>query len=111
MVNLAPFQGHRPQARGRSRARTGQAGITNRPGDAGLLLCMDFTPEQKERLLVNLIQVGIDYWGLAKSGYRGWEGWGGHGSGRKFTIVFAGMLLGGAGPGDAPPQGREELGP
>jgi hypothetical protein len=63
-------------------------------GNAGLALCMDFTPEQKDRLLVNLVQVGIDYWGTVKSGHPGWEGWGGHGSGRKFAIVFGGFMLG-----------------
>jgi hypothetical protein len=62
--------------------------------NAGLLLCMDFNPEQKERLLLNFTQVGIDYWGLVKSGHPGWEGWGGHNSGRKFPIVFAGWILG-----------------
>jgi hypothetical protein len=75
--------------------------------DAGLLLCLDFTPEQKERLLVNFVQVGIDYWGLAKSGHPGWRGFGGHGSGRKFPIVFAGYLLGDdqmASPGKAFPK-------
>jgi hypothetical protein len=38
--------------------------------------------------------VGIDYWGLVRNGHPGWQGWGGHGSGRKFPIVFAGLLLG-----------------
>jgi hypothetical protein len=63
-------------------------------GDAGLVLCTSIAPEKKERLLVNLVQVGIDYWGAIKSGHPGWVCWGGHGSGRKFTIVFAGALLG-----------------
>lgn len=62
--------------------------------NASLLLCMDYTPEEKERLLINFVQVGIDYWGLIKHGHPGWEGWGGHGSGRKMPIVFAGMMLG-----------------
>lgn len=61
--------------------------------DAALLLCMDFKPEEKERLLQNYAQVGIDYWGLVKSGHPGWGAWGGHGSGRKLPIVFAGYLL------------------
>jgi len=63
-------------------------------GDAALLLCLDFPPEKKEPLLLNFVQVGIDYWGAVKSGHPGWEGWGGHGSGRKLPIVFAGHLLG-----------------
>ena len=62
--------------------------------NAGLLLCLDFTPPEKEQLLLNFVQVGIDYWGLVRAGHPGWQGWGGHGSGRKFPIVFAGFLLG-----------------
>ena len=63
-------------------------------GAAGLLLCSDFKPEQKEKLLINFVQVGIDYWGLVRAGHTGWPAWGGHGSGRKFPIVFAGWALG-----------------
>jgi hypothetical protein len=62
--------------------------------DAGLLLCMDFKPEEKEKLLENFVQVGIDYWGAVRGGHPGWQGWGGHGSGRKLPIVFAGIVLG-----------------
>jgi hypothetical protein len=61
---------------------------------AGLLLMLDLPWEQKEELLIRVIQVGIDYWGLIRNGHPGWQGWGGHGSGRKFPIVFAGLLLG-----------------
>ena len=61
---------------------------------AGLMLMLDLPPEQKERLLINTVQVGIDYWGLVRNGHPGWQGWGGHGSGRKFPIVFAGLMLG-----------------
>lgn len=61
---------------------------------AGLLLMLDLKPEAKEELLINVVQVGIDYWGLVRNHHPGWQGWGGHGSGRKFPIVFAGILLG-----------------
>lgn len=61
-----------------------------------LLLMVDFSPAEKEPLLINMVQVGIDYWGLIKNGHPGWEGFGGHGSGRKFPIVFAGLMLGDA---------------
>ena len=61
---------------------------------AGLMLMLDLPTEQKERLLINMVQVGIDYSGLVRNGHPGWQGWGGHGSGRKFPIVFAGLLLG-----------------
>jgi hypothetical protein len=63
-------------------------------GNAALLLCMDYPAAEKEPLLINFVQVGIDTWGMIKSGHPGWEGWGGHGSGRKLPIVFAGHLLG-----------------
>ncbi len=63
-------------------------------GIAALLLCTDLKPEQKEPLLVNYVQVGIDLGGMVRAGHPGWTGWGGHGSGRKLPIVFAGLLLG-----------------
>jgi len=63
-------------------------------GISALLLCTDLPPQQKEPLLVNLVQIGIDLGGMVRSGHPGWTGWGGHGSGRKLPIVFAGLLLG-----------------
>jgi hypothetical protein len=62
--------------------------------DAGVMLCLDYPPEQKEPLLINFVQVGIDYWSQIRAGYPGWKATGGHGSGRKFPIVFAGFMLG-----------------
>jgi hypothetical protein len=61
---------------------------------ASLMLMLDFPAAEKEPLLIGMVQVGIDYWGAVKNGHPGWEGWGGHGSGRKFHVVFAGVLLG-----------------
>ncbi len=63
-------------------------------GISALLLCTDLRPEQKELLLVNYVQTGIDLGGMIRAGHPGWTGWGGHGSGRKLPIVFAGLLLG-----------------
>jgi hypothetical protein len=63
-------------------------------GLSALMLCTDFTPEQKEPLLVNYVQIGIDLGGMLRAGHPGWQCWGGHGSGRKLPIVFAGLLLG-----------------
>ncbi len=63
-------------------------------GISALLLCTDLEPQQKEPLLVNFVQVGIDLGGMVRSGHPGWTGWGGHGSGRKLPIVFAGLMLG-----------------
>lgn len=63
-------------------------------GLSALLLCTDLKPERKEPLLVNYVQIGIDLGGMIRAGHPGWTGWGGHGSGRKLPIVFAGILLG-----------------
>ena len=63
-------------------------------GLAALLLCTDLKPAEKESLLINFIQVGIDLGGMVRAGHPGWTCWGGHGSGRKLPIVFAGLLLG-----------------
>ena len=63
-------------------------------GISALLLCTDLEPQRKEPLLLNLVQVGIDLGGMVRAGHPGWTGWGGHGSGRKLPIVFAGLLLG-----------------
>jgi hypothetical protein len=63
--------------------------------DAVLLACCSGTrPEDRERLLVNVIQIGIDHYSLIRHGHPGWPAHGGHGSGRKFAIVFAGAMLG-----------------
>ncbi|MGD1001885.1 MAG: hypothetical protein ABSA67_14415 [Candidatus Brocadiia bacterium] len=63
-------------------------------GNAALLLCSNFTPQEKEPLLDDFVQVGIDLGGMVRSGHPGWYCFGGHGSGRKLPIVFAGLLLG-----------------
>ena len=45
-------------------------------------------------MLINYVQVGIDLGTMIREGHPGWEAFGGHGSGRKLPIVFAGLLLG-----------------
>jgi hypothetical protein len=65
-------------------------------GVAGLLLTLDHPPADRESLLVYFVQYGIDLFGVVSAGHPGWTGWGGHGSGRKLPIVFAGTLLGDA---------------
>jgi cysteine-rich repeat protein len=60
---------------------------------AALLLTLDFSPEQKEPLLVYLTQYGIDLYGLVEQGHTGWQAHGGHGSGRKLPILLAGVML------------------
>jgi hypothetical protein len=65
-------------------------------GLSALLLCTDLKPSEKEPLLINFVQIGIDLGGMVRAGHPGWQCWGGHGSGRKLPIVFAGLLLGDA---------------
>lgn len=60
---------------------------------AGLLLTLDVADSAKEPLLIHLVQNGIDNFGLVEQGRRGWPAHGGHGSGRKFPIILAGVLL------------------
>jgi hypothetical protein len=67
--------------------------LANISGTASLLLLTDMPAEQKEPLLVSLVQTGIDLWGLVRGG-RSWAAFGGQSSGRKWPIVFAGILLG-----------------
>jgi hypothetical protein len=49
----------------------------------------------RRQLAIKLVQIGIDFFGNVRGGAY-WEGVGGHGSGRKFPILFAGALLGDA---------------
>lgn len=59
---------------------------------ASLMLCLDVPQEQKEKLTIQLIQRGIDLYGLAMNGGR-WNEGGGHSSGRKWPILFASIML------------------
>ena len=68
------------------------AGIAGLGGGASLLLLLDYPPAEKEPLLVNMVQVGIDLYGLVRGG-GGWPAEGICGSGRKWLIVFAGLML------------------
>jgi len=65
-------------------------------GQGTLMLCCDFDPALKERLLQGIVQAGIDYWGVIRAGHPGYQAHGGHGSGRKWIIVFSGLMLGDA---------------
>jgi hypothetical protein len=59
---------------------------------ASLMVCLDVTQEQKEKLTIELIQRGIDLYGLAMVG-GSWNEGGGHSSGRKWPILFASIIL------------------
>ena len=71
--------------------------VARAAGIGSLMLCTDYSQAEKEQLLVNMVQVGIDLWGIAEAGgHPGWYAHGGHNSGRKWLISFAGMMLGDA---------------
>lgn len=90
--------------------------------EAALLLHMDYTPQEKLPLLINYIQLGIDLYSYLESGAIGWWPDGGHAMGRKWPILFAGIMLdyspmktigqvsgdylyaSGYGPGNSPPD-------
>jgi len=61
--------------------------------EGALLLLGDAPLEKKKKLLVGYVQVGIDLYGSIERGMKGWPGAGGFGSGRKWPILFAGILL------------------
>lgn len=68
--------------------------LASRFGEGSLLLLVDRSSAQKEELLINQVQIGIDLYGIVEDG--GEESWvpnGGHAQGRKWPILFAGTML------------------
>ncbi len=61
-------------------------------GRASLMLQLDVPRDRKERLLIGLTQIGVDLRGIAELGGR-WNAGGGHTSGRKWPILFAGLMF------------------
>ncbi len=61
-------------------------------GTASMLLHIDVPLDQKEKLLIGLMQYGIDLRGIVEAGGT-WNAGGGHTSGRKWPILFAGLML------------------
>jgi len=59
---------------------------------ASLMVLLDVPRERKEKLAIELIQRGIDLYGLALAGGY-WNEGGGHSSGRKWPILFASIML------------------
>jgi hypothetical protein len=59
---------------------------------ASLMLMLDVPHEQKNKLLIEYIQWGIDLHGVAQMG-RSWFSDGGHWQGRKWPILFASLML------------------
>ena len=69
--------------------------IADQVGTATLILNLDKTNQKKELLLTRLVQVGIDLYGIVQDGgENNWPAGGGHHSGRKWPILFAGLMLG-----------------
>jgi hypothetical protein len=60
---------------------------------AALMLHLDYTQAEKANLLINFIQLGIDIYSYLASGANGWPPDGGHSSGRKWPVLFAGIML------------------
>jgi hypothetical protein len=59
---------------------------------ASLMVHLDVPRERKEKLVIGLVQRGIDLSGLARIGGH-WNEGGGHSSGRKWPILFASLML------------------
>ena len=66
--------------------------ISHKIGRALLLLNLKYSNLEKEKLLIRIIQRGIDIYGISVSG-GGWAGNGGHNSGRKLPMMIAGLVL------------------
>ncbi|WP_025742582.1 hypothetical protein [Aquimarina pacifica] len=71
-------------AYGRDMAATSGRGL--------VLLQLDYTNLEKEKLLIGMIQYGIDIYGVAKSGGV-WYNNGGHNLGRKMPLLLAAKVL------------------
>ncbi len=67
--------------------------ITHAVSNAALALLLDDSAGDIETLLLRFVQIGIDYYGTTRSDNDLWIANGGHNSGRKWPIVFAGLML------------------
>lgn len=68
--------------------------ITNIVSDVALLVLLEDPQKERETLLLRYVQKGIDYYGVTRSDNNLWIANGGHNSGRKWPILFAGLMLG-----------------
>ncbi len=68
--------------------------ITNIVSDVALLLLLEDPQQERETLLLQFVQKGIDYYGVTQSDDNLWIANGGHNSGRKWPVLFAGLMLG-----------------
>lgn len=67
--------------------------ICKQTGDQLLSTHLNYTNEQKETMVIRLVQYGLDIYGAAVTGGT-WNADGGHNQGRKGVLMFAGYLLG-----------------
>jgi hypothetical protein len=67
--------------------------ISRRMSEAAVQLCGNYTQAAKRNLCLYLVQGGIDMYGYCLDGGQ-WCANGGHMSGRKFPLIFAGLMLG-----------------
>ncbi|HYW78180.1 MAG TPA: hypothetical protein VE890_01340 [Thermoguttaceae bacterium] len=68
--------------------------ITNIVSDVAVLLLLEDPNRERETLLLRYAQKGIDYYGVTQSDADLWIANGGHNSGRKWPILFAGLMFG-----------------
>ncbi len=66
--------------------------IADRTGNAILMLNLDFTNQEKRELLIGMIQVGIDNFGVISNGGK-WYADGGHNLGRLTPVMLAAAVL------------------
>lgn len=79
------------------------AHMTKLIGNTALALMLDYSQGDKNSVLIDILQIGIDIYGVLKTFANpmtaglmgGWYmGGGGHGTGRKLPLAMAGLLLG-----------------
>ncbi|MGE9291602.1 MAG: hypothetical protein ACQKBT_11460 [Puniceicoccales bacterium] len=66
--------------------------LSRRLGLGLLALQLDYPNEVKEPLYINMVQIGIDFYGAVQGGAH-WLADGGHNQGRKMPMLLAGMAL------------------
>ena len=67
--------------------------MVSRVGVVAAMMHLNISAGTKQTLAYQMIQLGIDLYGVTQIGV-GWTADGGHSSGRKYPIVFAGVALG-----------------
>lgn len=66
--------------------------IARSSSDGLILLQLDYTEQEKESILIGLVQYGIDLYGIARES-AAWNANGGHNLGRKMVLLLAARVL------------------